>query len=140
MGDAGLLVGCEEREESEVRAMRPRLQLRHGDIVAWWGAGRHTTEPADFGRTACPAQGSLALLLGALGGWLRKDRRPPGCGASTWLPTSPACCQGSENVYSSSSLRSGKPFRRLSARCAEALMTRGAHDMTSSGVSVLPVS
>ena len=37
--------------------------------------------------------------LGALGGWLRKDRRPPGCGASTWLPTSPACCQGSGEAW-----------------------------------------
>ena len=42
-----------------------------------------------------PAQGSLAPLLGALEGWLRKDRRPPGCGASTRLPTSPASRQRS---------------------------------------------
>ena len=84
-------------EEPHARAATPHPRPRQGDIAACRGTGRHTTEPADSGRTACPTPGITRRC------WARSrdaqedgsGARPPGCGASIRLPTSPASRQRS---------------------------------------------
>ena len=65
----------------------PEPSPERAQVVAWWGAGRHTTEPADFGRTACPAQGSLAPLGSLAGGTERANSLKPGFPIWPWYST-----------------------------------------------------